>query len=223
MKTVQNLGKIAIGFGVAAASLLTATQPASALLINTFEFTDAFGSGSGRIPNQKVKGYIEFDNLNPGDSAINQQASSIVITEVPDHLVASFTDGNNFELGINLYSLPNIGTYSNDLWDITNGVISRTDDFDINLDASGNSGSYLDIDFNGGGGWTTYLTDDGFTNSAQCDGLSNCNYVFTDASAAAVPFEFSPTLGFLAVGGIFGISRLRKNIAAKKTIANLST
>ena len=32
-------------------------------------------------------------------------------------------------------------------------------------------------------------------------------------ASAAVPFEFSPTLGILAVGGIFGISRLRKRSA----------
>ncbi|MGK7951739.1 MAG: hypothetical protein AB4368_23865 [Xenococcaceae cyanobacterium] len=31
-------------------------------------------------------------------------------------------------------------------------------------------------------------------------------------SVAAVPFEFSPSLGLLAVGGIWGLSRLRKNL-----------
>ena len=30
--------------------------------------------------------------------------------------------------------------------------------------------------------------------------------------AAAVPFEFSPTLGLLTIGGIFAITRLRKNL-----------
>ena len=36
-----------------------------------------------------------------------------------------------------------------------------------------------------------------------------------DVSVTAVPFEFSPGLGLLAVGGVFGISRLRKKAATK--------
>lgn len=39
---------------------------------------------------------------------------------------------------------------------------------------------------------------------------------------AAVPFEFSPALGLLAVGGIWGASRLRKKLAANKVINELS-
>ena len=38
--------------------------------------------------------------------------------------------------------------------------------------------------------------------------------------ATAVPFETSPTSGIFILGGIFGISRLKKNLAAKKTIQN---
>lgn len=34
-------------------------------------------------------------------------------------------------------------------------------------------------------------------------------------TSASVPFEFSPTLGILAVGSIFGVSRLRKKAACK--------
>jgi hypothetical protein len=36
------------------------------------------------------------------------------------------------------------------------------------------------------------------------------------SSSASVPFEFSPTLGLLTVGGIIGISRLRKSLATPK-------
>lgn len=36
------------------------------------------------------------------------------------------------------------------------------------------------------------------------------------SAAASVPFEFSPSLGLLAVGGIWGASRLRKNLATRK-------
>lgn len=37
-----------------------------------------------------------------------------------------------------------------------------------------------------------------------------------DDSSTAVPFEFSPTLGLLAVGGIIGVSRLRKSVKSLK-------
>ena len=40
--------------------------------------------------------------------------------------------------------------------------------------------------------------------------------------SAAVPFEFSPTLGLLAVGGIWGASCLRKRMTAKEVMDKLS-
>ena len=45
---------------------------------------------------------------------------------------------------------------------------------------------------------------------------------FSSASSptsGSVPFEFSPSLGLLAVGGIFGVSQLRKKVAARKLIS----
>ena len=42
------------------------------------------------------------------------------------------------------------------------------------------------------------------------------------ATSAAVPFEFSPTLGLVAMGGIFGLSRLRKRIGNSKAIKEIS-
>ncbi|MGK7937155.1 MAG: hypothetical protein AB4206_15395 [Xenococcaceae cyanobacterium] len=41
-------------------------------------------------------------------------------------------------------------------------------------------------------------------------------------SSAAVPFEFSPTLGLVAMGGICGLSRLRKHIDNRKAINEIS-
>lgn len=37
-------------------------------------------------------------------------------------------------------------------------------------------------------------------------------------NATSVPFEFSPGLGLLTVGGIFGVSRLRKSMKARKNL-----
>jgi hypothetical protein len=42
------------------------------------------------------------------------------------------------------------------------------------------------------------------------------NFLVLDAASASVPFEFSPTLGLLAVGSLFGISRLRKSTKSFK-------
>lgn len=43
------------------------------------------------------------------------------------------------------------------------------------------------------------------------------NYT-SDASAASVPFEFSPSLGLLLVGGLFGGSHLYRQHKAKKVV-----
>lgn len=47
---------------------------------------------------------------------------------------------------------------------------------------------------------------------SQFDRFGMDNVVYA-SSSASVPFEFSPTLGLFAVGGVWGVSRLRKKIA----------
>ena len=48
-------------------------------------------------------------------------------------------------------------------------------------------------------------------NQVDDTGALGANFAVFDAqTSASVPFEFSPTLGLLAVGGLFGVSRLRK-------------
>ena len=42
----------------------------------------------------------------------------------------------------------------------------------------------------------------------------NVNFALGRITVSAVPFEFSPSLGLIAVGGIWGISRLRKRLMA---------
>lgn len=39
---------------------------------------------------------------------------------------------------------------------------------------------------------------------------------YSNGGSAAVPFEFSPTLGLLAVGGVFGVNYLRKRLVVSK-------
>lgn len=52
------------------------------------------------------------------------------------------------------------------------------------------------------------------------DEVLNQSQIQALTTSAAVPFEFSPALGILAVGGIFGASHLRKKIAARKLISD---
>ena len=41
-----------------------------------------------------------------------------------------------------------------------------------------------------------------------------------DATSAAVPFEFSPSLGLILIGGVWGVSRYRKSRKAKNVMEN---
>ena len=59
---------------------------------------------------------------------------------------------------------------------------------------------------------TTFTNLDSVIIQPTNDILAYDNVALNEASAS-VPFEFSPTLGILAVGSIFGISRLRKKAA----------
>lgn len=56
------------------------------------------------------------------------------------------------------------------------------------------------------------------TNIVTGSGTFNAvdNVEWGSASAAAVPFEFSPTLGLLAVGSLWGANHLRKRLAVNK-------
>ncbi len=72
-----------------------------------------------------------------------------------------------------------------------------------------------------GGGFFGFVADGEFTTlnfdsiTGSGDGFGMDNVVYA-SSSAAVPFEFSPTLGLLAVAGVWGVSRLRKRSAVSK-------
>ena len=48
----------------------------------------------------------------------------------------------------------------------------------------------------------------------------NGAYTFSFSPATAVPFDVSPDLGILILGGLYGASRLCKTIAARKQMSN---
>lgn len=62
------------------------------------------------------------------------------------------------------------------------------------------------------------------TNSGNNDGseILQVSQIEVELSATPVPFEVSPTLGLLTIGGIWGVSRLRKNMKASKFTEDIS-
>ena len=76
-----------------------------------------------------------------------------------------------------------------------------------NIPSTGNNSTTF-LGFIADGSFTTLTVDSA---NGSFDAFSMDNFVY--ASSASVPFEFSPTLGLLAVGGVWGVSRLRKRLA----------
>ena len=209
MKKLRTIGKLGIGISVAAISLFSTVQPASAILKNTFEFIDETGTSGGSL--EKVIGEITFDSLNPGDTASGVAANSFVITEIPDFMLSTW--GDNEKLRMNTDLLP-ISSISQNSFTVEDGLITSNDfwiytPFDESSEIVALTSSLSFIEENFGNGNRVYAQSSVFT-------------LPTYTSTTAVPFEFSPTLGLLTVGGIFGISRLCKNLVARKSVKNIS-
>jgi hypothetical protein len=207
---LKSLAKIA---ALSVATTFALTQPAKAVLINTFEFTDLDGDGTGRVPGEKVTGTITFDSLNPGDTATGVPADSVVVDSIPSWLDSTWGDATDMKVGINLVqfiNLNNVGSYvtEENSFKINSGVISTS---------GGSFGSAINLEefslLNNTN--KSIIADD---SSYGWDEL-NSTLTFSDGSAS-VPFEFSPTLGLLLMGGVFGISRYAKSRKAIKLIDN---
>lgn len=208
MKKLQSLVKIA---ALSVATVFTLTLPAKAILVNTFEFTDEDGLGSGRVPGETVTGTITFNSLNPGDSATGVAADSVVVDSIPSWLDSTWGDAAGMDIGVNIASLT--GTLDNDnTFNISNGVISDSDFFVAFVEDEA-----LELStFNQINGSVVWDRNPNFNYARDFDSSS---LTFSEASAS-VPFEFSPTLGLFLVGGVFGISRYAKSRKAAKLIDN---
>jgi hypothetical protein len=207
---LKSLAKIA---ALSVATTFALTQPAKAVLINTFEFTDLDGDGTGRVPGEKVTGTITFDSLNPGDTATGVAADSVVVNTIPSWLDSTWGDVADMDEGVNIVNLT--GSNNNDnLFTITSGVIS---DSNFWVEFVGSESLALSAD---GAGDSSYIYDT--FNTPQDEyayDSAGASLTFSDGSAS-VPFEFSPTLGLLLMGGVFGISRYAKSRKAIKLIDN---
>ncbi|MDJ0686876.1 MAG: hypothetical protein QNJ41_00040 [Xenococcaceae cyanobacterium MO_188.B32] len=202
MKHLQSLVKISVAFGIATTSTFCFTQPAKALLINTFEFTDedginggAFGTGS------KVTGEIRFDSINPGDSANNLAADSVIINNDPGLEDALGTRAFGY-FDSNLVSKPAFQIFNNS-FNIENGVISSS------LFSYNNGFDFFVIDSSDLSQAGTAFG--GIQSDIPVFIQDNDSSSLTFSASAAVPFEFSPSFGFFLVGSVFTIFRCKKS------------
>jgi hypothetical protein len=212
----MNLKKYAYCMGIAAATLLVVSQPANALLKNTFEFTDNYGSGAERVPGQKVKGEIIFNSLNPGQSATGVAADSLIVTEVPDFLLNTWGDEAGFSLNRNLLLLSN--TTTQNFFDVLNGKIKTSYTYLSAYDGLLNEIETIGIFISRDSYSSNYSNFSRFYLEDYKYFDSEYNYAEDYTSTAAVPFEFSPSLGLVMMVGGFGITRLRQKLALRKTL-----
>lgn len=172
-------------------SIVTNAKKAEAII---FEFNDF--NPSGNAAQDTASGFFEINDLND-DGIVDFTGGELV-----DANIEVFNSGGDFVVGGGLEKLvtSNIaGVSVNDnLLDFSSATSGQLDFQDATF------GSFFLINANGAG----FEIVEGGNFGFPC-----CTFT---AAPVPVPFEVSPTLGFLIVGGIWGVSRLRKKIAARK-------
>ena len=179
--------------------MISLNKPANAI-IYSWEFTNENGEQGSNT--DLIKGTVEFTNpvFNSSASAID-----VRVTEVVTAIDLSFlSNGSDVELNQNiLLTNPDGNTNNftfNNLGEITNANFARFGTETLSL---------------GGFGGFSFLNQSGLGNDTFSDSDSS-TLVFSQQASASVPFEFSPTLGLLLMGGVWGVnyfSKSRKSLA----------
>lgn len=159
-----------------------------------FDFTFSFDNVNGTVPGT-VEGIIT--GLEEGTGA----ADSVKITSFPAGLAGSFDNGNDATLW--LFQMANSFT-------VNSGSIVAADFLAIH--AVGNSSDILCLGSCFTNNANSLTLDNDSTNTANNDGFAGATYT----AATSVPFGVSTDLSLLILGGIYGVSRLRKRMAANK-------
>jgi hypothetical protein len=233
--------KITIEVGIATASILSVVQPANALLFNSFEFTDQFGTEGS---NGTITGIIGFESLSPNHSGTDTvAATSLVINSIPSYFETLWTDDLTFAVGKNIVGAGNDAdpsfTRTYDYFDnnyipsnsftVTNGLITNFKfEERYYLGTPDISNPSLNEQYEwvvlGGAANENSVEDlitypDGFPgNWLEITYPDRFVYDIDSITFAAVPFEFSPGFGLLTMGGIWGISRLHKFKVNRNTL-----
>ncbi|MEA5618815.1 hypothetical protein VB711_13340 [Cronbergia sp. UHCC 0137] len=180
-----------LGFGV--------SRPASALDFTlNWTGTDAFGNGISSLTGTFTGTDLNSDGIIRGGTLFG--ANEVTAFNV------SFTNANPGSVSLISYNLGQLQSFSpafNFNYDITSSTVLQSGNAgDNNGFAIGDNSGYL-LDTTLGSGIT--FTD--FANSAADDAGGTL-------TATPVPFEFSPTLGLLALGGWFGRKKVANKIKA---------
>lgn len=194
----MKLYKLLIGCSIAIGATFSNLQAANAII---FDWTFTNVDGNTGNTSDVVSGEVEFDDLLAVPNADDIPATRLEITNVTngslDLTSRLFGDGN-IELNTNLVTNPGIAFVNN--WD---------------LDSSGNI-------INSGTSFQTILAEETLQLSSVFSFLrdiTGTNLFYQDngvtlnyslQSATPVPFEISPNLGLLILGGVFVSSKLIK-------------
>ncbi|MDJ0687391.1 MAG: hypothetical protein QNJ41_02670 [Xenococcaceae cyanobacterium MO_188.B32] len=190
MKNVQTLGKIGIGISAISISLAFTASSASAIS-TTYDLNFTLNSGSGA-----GSGTITFDDslLAPNTNIFFSNDFSNLID-----LDATFSG---------LATTPSTTSFAKN--DLSSWIFSTNSNGDI-TDLNFFMGSLDNSDGLSIQGVEPFTLDILDVSDSPIASFT----INPTPGVAAVPFEFSPTLGLLAVGGIFGISQLRKKLVVK--------
>lgn len=194
---------ILVGAGAVAITTLSFIQSASAVVFS-FSFED---NGGGTIANGVVTGEVEFDDVIV-TSTYTGSASPIrlEIFSATEPLGSLINDADAFQLNENIASLDPDGYFEFSNGDIINAnfIIDFGENGQIESLQFSNDAAIL-YDYDEGSGITN-----GDIRNSFIDPNSFYTENFQKDSTTSVPFEFSPSLGIIVIGLIFGINRYIK-------------
>ena len=191
----NQISKIAgVGFATTLALALSANN-AQALDFD-FSFDNTVGSTPGT-----VEGIIEGLNDNSMGAA-----SSIRITSAPPE----FTEINS---SVDFVTMPNV---DNNSFTVANGEITNAD---FSAYTFSPTGMFLCLNETTnvttcGSGFNMLQQNSLYARTQAANGFAAVTY--SSATATPVPFEVSPNLSIIILGGLYGASRLRKKLAASR-------
>lgn len=182
------LGMILLG------SIVTNTSKAEAIIYNFNDFNP-----NGLPSSNTASGFFEIDDLNNDG-------------------IADFTGSELVSANINVFDSAGDLLVSGGLDKLVTRSIANVSVNDELLDFSSATGGQLIFnDTNPAFGNFFALNAPGFELIAGGNFGAPCCTLNATADPVAVPFETSPTLGVIILGGIWGVSRLRKKMIARRS------
>lgn len=190
------------------------TSPFYALQVNTAGQTPGFSFFTSAPTDGNFAALHGFDGNGPGTISIAQD-----ITVPNSGTVVEFDWRVGYDMGIGATATQDrlFNVNINQTAGGTNLASFNifTTDIASNLTVTDSGSQTSSVDLTAFAGQDVQLSFDAFIpENFTGPGFFQLDNV--QATSTSVPFEFSPTLGILAVGSIFGISHLRKKSAAYK-------